>query len=120
MFCVKLLLLVVVITLAAAQHESESKNVETFIVKGHNAKLGQFPFYVYLEVSMSGGGGVCGASLISWLVTAGHRAFNVFSMAAHLGALKAKDTNERGRKIYFISAKDIHVHPRYSKPAIRK
>lgn len=86
MFCVKLLLLVVVITLAAAQHESESKNVETFIVKGHNAKRGQFPFYVYLEVSMSGGGGVCGASLISdqWLVTAGYCAFNVFSMAAHL------------------------------------
>lgn len=117
MFCVKLLLLVVVITLAAAQHESESKNVETFIVKGHNAKRGQFPcvdvwwwwrlWSIADFRSMACHGG---ASRIQ----------RIFYGRAFIGALKAKDTNERGRKIYFISAKDIHVHPRYSKPAIRK
>lgn len=126
MFQVKLILLlaVVAVTLAADQSKIESNSIDQLIVQGHNATRGQFPFYVYLEAFIFPQGiAMCGASLISnqWIVTAAHCVQGVWSIEVHLGALRANDRNETGRKIYGnIFPYNRFIHPQYSKFLVRK
>lgn len=96
--------------------------LEPRIIQGTNATVGQFPFYVYLELKTPEGFGVCGGSLISenWVVTAAHCLSEASAVDVHLGALKANDLNEEGRFVLEVTKEDLHIHPRYIRKLVLK
>lgn len=111
----KFLLLIIVASLAAAESEIDSR-----IIHGHDAVVGQFPFYVLLKFNHRGKG-ECGASLISneWILTAAHCLDeSVYQIIAILGTLRAGDENEPGRKA--INVNDWHRHPDYDRNRMGK
>lgn len=115
MFSVKVVvLLAVVIALATAEYKIDP--TQGRVVQGHDARRGEWPFYVLLEVALPQGMGSCGGSLISneWLITAAHCAKDVRYAKVHLGTLRAHNTTEEGRQTFEIQPKNIHVYPKFS------
>lgn len=75
---------------------------------------GQFPYYVYLEISYENRWGVaaCGAALISnkWIITTSGCIPNAGSITIHLGSLERKNRNERGRAIDTVNISRSHEY----------
>lgn len=80
----------------------ESQEKSQRIVRGYEAEIGQFPFYVFLRITESDGSKAsCGATLISdqWLVTAAHCIHGSESLVAYFDNLTVK-----------VEKDDFHVY----------
>lgn len=86
---------------------------DTRIVNGHQARPGQFPHQVLLEISLLFGGAVCGGSLLNneWVISAAHCAEDAIKFKISLGAQSFNNPSETGRVIDVTRTKKIH--PRY-------
>lgn len=89
------------------------------IVKGFTAEHGQFPYFAFLSIKLSSGGGAaCGASLISdeWLITAAHCVDGAEQVAVHLGKSQLNNSSEPGHVGILVEKDNLHIHPCYFKP----
>lgn len=95
---------------------------EPRIVNGKNSTRGQFPFYAFLKIKLTGGTASCGGSLISneWVVSAAHCLQGASSVEVHLGSLRASNLTEEGRIIVNVTKTRIHVHPKYDQEKVLK
>lgn len=100
-----------------AQHQPQ---IEQKIANGHDAQLGQFPYYVFLRVLLKEKENICGGALISnkFILTSGQCLHNAQTIQVHLGALSIVALKESGRKTVHILPQNINehvfVHPKFS------
>lgn len=126
MFRIKLVFLAIAAFLFINRTFAERKaKIESRIVQGYDAIRGQFPFYVYLEISSQTEYEYkkveCGGSLISnlWIITAAHcLRNNVVAVEVHLGALSLFDVRDIGYKIIYIEppisiSDHVYMHPQF-------
>lgn len=102
------LLSLVVLAFVATNH---AYKLESRIVNGEKAVLGQFPYYAFLHVKSSVGSTACGASLIKdeWLLTAAHCLTDAYSVGVHLGGIRV-DLNSPTME---VGANRLYTHPEY-------
>lgn len=93
--------------------------IESRIVGGHKAEIGQFPYYAFLIIHFTGTNknAYCGASLISdeWLLTGAHCIAGVRSVDVFLGETNLIDL-ESEHVMISVPKSEFYVHPEYYPP----
>lgn len=88
-------------------------SIKARIVNGQTANLGQFPFYVYLDINKTNGSSAgCGASIISgnWLISAAHCLADAHSVNVHVGEYLL-NRPVLGYKPIVVQPHGFHIHP---------
>lgn len=114
----KSLALVVLITFSYLVTNNAFK-LDSRIVDGQNAKIGQFPYYAFLNIRLlENEGAACGASLLSdeWLLTAAHCLRGAKSLDVVLGESQLEHF-EPGAIAISVGSDGFHVHPDYNPSA---
>lgn len=103
----------VLLACVAANH---AYKVNSRIFEGKPAKLGQFPFYAFLNVRFSNPrhGTACGASLISdeWLVTAAHCLSDASVVKIDFGESNLINSGPQNVLVE-VGPEGLHPHPNY-------
>lgn len=95
-------LFIVILMFFSQLFSIKSQEKSQRIVRGYEAEMGQFPFYVFLRITESDRSKAsCGATIISdqWLVTAAHCIHGSESLVAYFDNLTIK-----------VEKNDFHVH----------
>ncbi|XP_058456874.1 collagenase-like [Malaya genurostris] len=90
------------------------KQIESRIINGKNAELGQFPYQAKLIIETDQDRALCGGSLLSdvWVLTAGHCVENARSIEVTLGAVDFNDQGDDGRTV--LNSTEYVRHPDYN------
>lgn len=81
------LIIIALIAFSLFANENASE-IDPKIVRGYEARLGQFEFFSFLEITSTSGQSMgCGASILSnkWLLTAAHCLADARNLTAHFG-----------------------------------
>lgn len=86
------------------------------IVRGNKSRIGQFPFYAFLELERRDSKTLyCGGTLLNehFILTAAHCLYNMVSVEVHLGANQIDRSNKDGRIILKVDKRFLHIHEGY-------
>lgn len=102
---------------------NDASEIEAKIVRGYKARVGQFPFFAFLEIlSTKGEYMACGSSLISdeWLITAAHCIVNARLLIAHFGIANLMQLKEKRPPPEHVAIPvlkfSLHPYPGYFSP----
>lgn len=107
----------VVVTLAVFAYFANSNDaftIDSRIVSGQEAKLGQFPYYAFLNIHKGHGGFACGASLLNeeWLLTAAHCLEGADLLEVVLGESQL-EYQQPGAVVIEVESDGFLIHPDY-------
>lgn len=92
---------------------SNAFKIQARIVDGQTAKIGEFPYYAYLDVRrLNSSNSGCGASIISaeWLISASHCLTNAHSVSVHFGEYLL-NRPILGYRPIVVEPKGFFIHP---------
>lgn len=99
--------------------------IQQRIVRGFNAELGEFPYFVELQTQPFKKFNwleykKCGATIISdeWILTAAQCIFAAKYVTAYLGVSRKGNSFEVGNVERFVRYDDFHLHPNFNQSTL--